>query len=78
MSTIRRNDISYWRQYTVKLPIEVPITFRLHWGISYESPEGSFEIQDSKFENRDSISEIRNSRFEIQYLKQPIKRKLLN
>jgi hypothetical protein len=35
-------------------------------------------IRDSRFEIRDSISEIRNSRFEIQYLKHPIKRKLLN
>jgi hypothetical protein len=37
----------------------------------YESPEGSFEIQDSKFE-------IQYLKFEIQYLKQPIKRKLLD
>ena len=35
-------------------------------------------IRDSRFEIRDSISEIRNSRFENKYLKQPIKRKLLN
>jgi hypothetical protein len=35
-------------------------------------------IRDSRFEIRDSLYEIRNSRFEIQYLKQPIKIKLLN
>jgi hypothetical protein len=39
--------------------------------VSYERPEGSFEIQDSKFE-------IWYLKFEIQYLIQPIKRNLLN
>jgi hypothetical protein len=49
-------------------------TARMHdFSQLYESPEGSFEIQNLKFEIqylkfeiRDSISEIRDSRFDIQ------------